>query len=342
MADWAGFERRRALARERGRLRGMGLANYIDAAAGMPQERAVIRVSGHGRVQAVIGTQSSGQGHETSFAQMVVEFLGVPFDAVDVHEGDSELVTLGSGTHSSRSMRFGAIVLAQASQRIVEQGRRIAAALLEASEADIDYAHGRFAVVGTDRSLGLFEVAAAAEAQADGAELEASAENAKPMNTYANGCQVCEVEIDPETGHVTLAAWSEVHDAGRVVNPLLMDGQTHGGIVQGVGQALYEAAVYDRESGQLLSGSLADYAMPRAEQFPPFVLERSEVPALGNAFGIKGTKGGILGAAASVINAVVDALKDYGVTHVEMPATPERIWRTLSAAGVEERHNPSE
>ena len=335
MADWEGFPRRREEARGRGKLRGIGLGNYIETATGIPPERAVIEVSGKGRVQLVLGTQASGQGHETSFAQVVVEFLGIPFDLIDVHEGDSDIVKMGSGSHSSRSMRLGGLLLGQASKQIIEQGKRIAAGLLEASEANIEYARGRFTVAGTDRSLTLFEVAASTpEGKAGRPGLSAASDITRPLPTFPNGCHVCEVELDPATGEVTIERWCAVDDVGRVINPLLVDGQTHGGIVQGVGQAMLEDCVYDPQSGQLLSGSFMDYGMPRADQFPAFELECNEVLAPSNPLGIKGAgEGGMTGAPPALINAIVDALRERGVKHIEMPATPEKVWRAIHQTG---------
>ena len=333
LADWDGFAGRRESARARGRLRGIGLGNYVETATGIPPERALVEVLQEGKVRIVIGTQASGQGHETAFAQLLVDWLGVPFDSVELFTGDTDIVKMGSGSHSSRSMRLGGLLIGQASAEIVEKGKRVAAGVLEAAATDIEFAKGRFTVAGTDRSIGIFEAAAAAQASG-GEKLAASAERTTMLPTFPNGCHVCEVEIDPDTGKVTVVGWGAVDDVGRVINPMMVDGQTHGGIAQGVGQALLEDCVYDRGSGQLLSGSFADYAMPRADVFPEFHLKNNEVPAPNNPLGVKGAgEGGATGAPPAMINAIVDALREYGVRDLEMPATPERVWRAIRARG---------
>jgi len=332
LADWDAFARRREAARKRGKLRGIGLGNYVETATGIPPERAVVEVLEEGKVKIVIGTQASGQGHETAFAQLLVDWLGVPFESVELITGDTDIVKMGSGSHSSRSMRLGGLLIGQASAEIVEKGKRVAARALEAAATDIEFAGGKFTVAGTDRSIGIFEAAGAAEEAPGGDKLAASAERKTMLPTFPNGCHVCEVEIDPDTGSVSIVGWGAVDDVGRVINPMMVDGQTHGGIAQGVGQALLEDCVYDRDSGQLLSGSFADYAMPRADVFPRFHLKNNEVPAPNNPLGVKGAgEGGTTGAPPAMINAIVDALSDYGVRDVEMPATPERVWRAIRA-----------
>ena len=334
LADWAGFPARREAARSRGRLAGIGLANYIETATGIPPERVVVEVLAEGRVRMVIGTQASGQGHETAFAQLFVDWLGVPLESVELVTGDTDIVKMGSGSHSSRSMRLGGFLAGRAVNEIIERGKRVAAHKLEVAAADIEFRGGRFAVAGTDVSLGIFEVAGIAAALPDPQRdaLVASSEITQLLPTFPNGCHVCEVEIDPETGTVTIVRYAGVDDVGRVINPLLVDGQTHGGIAQGVGQALFENCVHDRESGQLLSGSFVDYAMPRADMFPPFLLELNEVPAPNNPLGVKGAgEGGATAAPPAVINAIVDALREFGVAHIEMPATAEKVWRAIQA-----------
>ncbi len=332
LADWDGFAARRQAARARGRLRGIGLGNYVETATGIPPERAVVEVLAEGKVRIVIGTQASGQGHETAFAQLLVEWLGVSFESIELLTGDTDIVKMGSGSHSSRSMRLGGLLIGQAAAEIVEKGKRVAARVLEAAATDIEFANGRFTVAGTDRSIGIFEAAAAAAEQPGHEKLVASAERKTMLPTFPNGCHVCEVEIDPETGNVVIVGWGAVDDVGKVINPMMVDGQTHGGIAQGVGQALLEDCVYDRDSGQLLSGSFADYAMPRADMFPEFRLKNNEVPAPNNPLGVKGAgEGGTTGAPPAMINAVVDALREYGVRDVEMPATPQRVWRAIRA-----------
>ncbi len=327
LGDWEGFPARRDEARRRGKLRGIGLANYVEVTSGFPTERAEIIIRAGGRVDAVIGTLSSGQGHETSFAQLLVEWLGVPFESVNLITGDTDLVSEGGGSHSGRSMRFASIVLCKASDAILEKGKTVAAHLLEVAPGDIEFAAGRFSVKGTDRSVGIFEVAAARP-------LAAAHTETIRVAAFPYGCQVCEVEVDPDTGVVEIARLAAVDDVGRAVNPLILHGQTHGGIAQGAGQALLEECRYDPESGQLLSASFLDYAMPRADHFPEFATELSEVPSPTNPLGIRaGGEGGTTPALASVANAIVDALAEFGVTHIEMPATPERVWRAIRAAG---------
>jgi carbon-monoxide dehydrogenase large subunit len=326
LADWDGFGSRRKASGARGRLRGIGLANYIETATGYPQERGEMEVV-DGAVVLVMGTQSSGQGHETSYAQIVSHWLGVPIETVELRTGDTDFVSMGSGSHSSRSMRLAGHLYRQTTDDIINQGKAVAAEALEAALDDMEFHDGRFTVTGTDRSLGLFEVAAVAERQ--GAPLRAAAEIAAPMPAYPNGCHICEVEVDPETGGVELVAYAGVDDVGTVINPLIVDGQTHGGIAQGVGQALMEDCTHDG-NGQVLAGSLIDYAMPRADQFPGFELEFNPVPAPSTTLGVKGGgEGGATAAPPALINAIVHALSEFGVRHLDMPATPERIWRAI-------------
>jgi carbon-monoxide dehydrogenase large subunit len=326
LADWAGFAARRAAARRRGRYRGIGLGNYIELNTGVPRERAEIRVLPEGRIDVVLGTLSAGQGHETSFAQLMAEWFDVELSQVRLITGDTDVAPVGGGSHSGRSMRMGAVVMARASDEIVEKGKQIAAGLLEAAASDIEFVHGRFTVKGTDRSVGLFEAAAAAP-------LAGAHDETTPLPSYPYGCAVCEVEVDPETGVVEVVRHSSIDDCGRAVNPLILHGQTHGGIAAGVGQALWESCHYDAETGQLLSASFMDYAMPRADQFPAFATEISEIPSTTHPLGMRGGgEGGTTPALAAVANAIVDALAELGVEHIELPATPERVWRALRAA----------
>jgi carbon-monoxide dehydrogenase large subunit len=337
MSDWTGFEARRAEARARGQRRGIGVANYVELNTGAPRERAEITVRAEGRVDVVLGTLSAGQGHETSFAQLVAEWLGVEHAQVRLITGDTDVVSVGGGSHSGRSMRLGAVVMARASDEVVDRGRRIAAWMLEAAPLDIELVRGRFAVKGTDRSVGLFEVAAAA-LQPDAPEdvrgpLAGTGDETMSVPSYPYGTAVCEVEVDPETGEVEIVRYTTVDDVGRAVNPLILHGQTHGGIAAGVGQALWEHCRYDAATGQLLSATLMDYALPRADALPPFATEISEVPSTSNPLGLRGGgEGGTTPALAAVVNAIVDALADLGVEHLEMPATPERIWRAIRAS----------
>jgi aerobic carbon-monoxide dehydrogenase large subunit len=367
LGDWNGFPARKAEAKRRGKCRGIGVANYVDTATGAPRERAEITVHPEGRVDVVIGTVSQGQGHETSFAQLVTEFLGVPLDKARIIAGDTAVVKVGGGAHSGRGMRLGSIVIWNAANKIIEKGKRIAARLLECDPSDVTFQprlsatvhpepfdklrtgfamsdtvegrtpqSGRF--VAGDRSLGLFEVAAAAQNLADLPDdlrgpLADFSDETIGVASFPYGAHVCEVEIDPETGTVEIVNYSAVDDVGRAVNPLIIHGQVHGGIAQGAGQALLEHAYYHPETGQLLAGSFMDYAMPRAENFPFFQTESSEIPCTTHPLGIRPAgEGGTTPALGVVINAVVDALSEFGVKHIEMPATPSRVWRAIQDA----------
>jgi carbon-monoxide dehydrogenase large subunit len=337
LADWTGFEARRAEARARGRYRGIGVASYIEINTGFPRERAHVTVHPEGHVDLVLGTLSSGQGHATSFAQLLAEWLGVELSEVRLVTGDTDVTVVGGGAHSARALRLAAIVMAKASDQIVEKGTRIAAWMLEAAEADIEFAARRFTVKGTDRSVDLFEAAAAARRDHAPAgcrgPLDGLSDETLPQPSFPYGCAVCEVEVDPETGAVDLVRYTTVDDCGRAVNPMILHGQTHGGIAQGVGQALWEHVNYDADSGQLLSATLMDYAVPRADALPSFTTEISEVPSTFHPLGLRGGgEGGTTPALGCVINAIGDALAELGVEHVEMPATPERVWQAIRDA----------
>ena len=332
LGDWQGASARRPASAARGRLHGIGIANYLDLATGAPHERTEMTVLPERRIDVVIGTQDSGQGHETAFGQIVAELLGVPFEAVRLITGDTDIVSVGGGSHSGRSMRLGATILSQAADEIITKGRDIAANVLEAAATDIAYAEGRFTVVGTDRSVGLFDVAGAA-IEVAGGPLAAAAQIEMRKPAFGSGCHVCEVEVDPETGEIEILRYAAVDDVGRAINPLLIDGQTHGGVVQGLGQALMERCVYDPESGQLLSASFMDYAIPRADDMPSFSTKLVEVPSPSNPLGVKpGSEGGTAVSPAVVANAIVDALAPLGVRHIELPATPERVLRAIRDA----------
>ncbi len=337
LADWAGVELRRAEARRRGRYRGVGVASYIELNTGFPRERAHITVRPEGSVDVVLGTLSSGQGHATSFAQLVVEWLGVELSQVHLVTGDTDVTVVGGGAHSARALRLAAVVMATASDQIVAKGRRLAAWLLEAAEADVDFSARRFRVKGTDRSVDLFEVAAAARRhdvpESSRGPLDGLSDETMPMPSFPYGTAVCEVEVDPETGVVEIVGYTSVDDCGRAVNPMILHGQTHGGIAQGVGQALWETCAYDAESGELLSSTLMEYALPRADMLPSFTTEISEVPSTSHPLGLRGGgEGGTTPALGAVVNAICDALAELGVEHVEMPATPERVWHAIQAA----------
>ena len=338
LGDWNGFKKRRAEAKKRGKCRGIGVANYVDISTGVPREKAEILVKPEGVVELVICVTSQGQGHETSFAQLVTEWLGVPIEAVRVIAGDTDRVTVGGGAHSGRGMRLGSIVIKKSSDDVIEKATKIAEHLLETNASDIEFKDGRFTVKGTNHSVGLFDVARAAAERRDlpadlQGPLSAECDKTVAEASFPYGCQVVEVEVDPDTGAVQLVNYAAVDDVGRAVNPLIIHGQVHGGIAQGVGQALMEHAAYDPESGQMLAGSFMDYAMPRASDLLPYVTELSEVPSTTHPLGIRPAgEGGTVPALAVVINAVVDALRDLGVRHVEMPATPQRVWQAIQDA----------
>jgi carbon-monoxide dehydrogenase large subunit len=352
LADYAGFERRRAAAAARGRLRGLGLACYVESSGVAPSrlagalgarlgffEAAEVRVDPEGAVRALVGTHSHGQGHATTFAQILASRLGVPLDRIEIVEGDTDQVPYGTGTFGSRSMAVGGSALDRAAAKIVAKGRRIAAHLLEAAEADLEFRDGAFEVVGTRRRVGFAEVARAAHVPHQypaGLEpgLHEVAFYDPPSFAFSNGAHVCEVEVDPESGEARVVDYRVVDDVGTVINPLVVEGQVHGGLAQGIGQALAEAAVYDGESGQLLSASLLDYVVPRADDLPGFVTETDESqPCTHNPLGAKGCgESGAIGAPPAVMSAVLDALAPLGVADLDMPATPERVWRAIRAA----------
>jgi carbon-monoxide dehydrogenase large subunit len=338
LAHWHDFPARRAEAGRRGRRRGIGIANYVEITSGAPRERTEITVKPEGRVELVMGTMSSGQGHETSFAQLVTEWLGVPFECIDYVAHDTLRVEAGGGSHSGRSMKLAATIVGEATDEIIAKGRRIASFLLETGEVDIEFVHGRYRVAGTDREIGIFDVAAAGAGREDlppdlQGPLAGICDRTLPVASFPYGTQICEVEVDPETGRVEIVGYAAVDDVGRAVNPLILHGQTHGGIAQGVGQAMLEESHYDRQSGQLLAASFMDYAMPRAATLPFLATALSEVPSPTNRLGVRsGGEGGTTPALAAVINAIVDALAEFGVRHIEMPATPERVWRAIQAA----------
>src|SRR5580692_5259135 len=338
LGDWTGFKARRKEARKRGKYRGIGVGTYVDISTGVPREKAEITVSPDGFVELVIGIVSQGQGHETSFAQLVTEWLGVPIECVRFVAGDTDRVTVGGGAHSGRGMRLGSIVIKKSTDGIIDKGLRIAEHLLETAAVDIEFKNGRFAVRGTNHAAGIFEVARAAAERKDlPAELQgplyAACDETVLDASYPYGAHVCEVEVDPGTGKVALINYVAVDDVGRAVNPMIIHGQVHGGIAQGVGQALLEHAHYDPESGQMLAGSLMDYAMPRATDLVNYITEISEVPSSTHPLGIRPAgEGGTVPALAVTVNAIVDALSDLGVRHVEMPATPERVWRAIQDA----------
>jgi carbon-monoxide dehydrogenase large subunit len=336
LGRWDDFPQRRRAAARSGKRRGIGIANYIEFTTGAPREWTKITVLPEGRVDVAIGTLSSGQGHRTSFAQLVTDWLGVPFDCVNLIQGDTDIVPVGGGSHSGRSMRLAGIVIGNASDALIAKAKRIAAHVLEAAEHDIEFTRGNFLVKGTDRSIGIFDVAREALGRNDlvgelSGPLAAESDETVTVGGCPYGSHVCEVEVDLELGTVEIVGYAAVDDVGRAVNPRILHGQTHGAIAQGIGQALNEDCVYDRNSAQLLSGSFMDYAIPRARDLPSFATEISEVPARNNPLGVRaGGEGGTTPALAAVVNAIVDALKEFGVSHLEMPVTPERVWRVTS------------
>ena len=335
LADWDGFPARRLASRAAGKYRGIGLGTYVESQSGSPFEEAVVHVRPEGLLEVEIGTLSSGQGHETSYAQLLADWLGVENHRVHLVTGDTDRNKFAAGSHSGRSIRLASITMHAASQRIIEKGLRIAAHLLETAEADIAFAEGRFTVSGTDRAVDLFAIAAAAERDARLPEelrgsLKGMGDVVSRISSFPHGWHVAEVEIDPETGKVELARYTAIDDVGRAVNPMIIHGQTHGGITQGMGQALMEHCVVDAESGQPLAGSFMDYAMPRAGDLPFFATDLSKVPSTTHPLGFRGGgEGGITPALGVITNAVVDALAEFGVTHIEMPATPEKVWRAM-------------
>ena len=337
-ADWQGFAARREKSKAAGKLRGIGMATYIESCAGGEEEVAELRVESDGGVAIVVGTQSNGQGHATAYAQLVADQLGIEPARVRLIQGDTDQMPYGGATAGSRSLNAGGHAILNAGTKVIAKGRRIAAVLLESAEVDIEFGDGHFSVTGTDRVLSFNDVAAAAYDSDVAEELGefGFAERAHfrpPSATYPNGCHICELEVDPETGTIDLLSYKVVDDFGRIVNPLLVEGQIHGGVAQGLGQALHEHVVYDPDSGQLLSGSLVDYTLPRADHLPEIDCKFIEVPCRTNPLGVKGAgEAGAIAAPAAVMNALMDALAPRGVTHIDMPATPLAVWQALQNA----------
>ncbi|MAP18810.1 MAG: carbon monoxide dehydrogenase [Aurantimonas sp.] len=328
-ANWGSFETRREAARKNGKLRGIGFATYVEACAFPGSEPAYVELTHDGRIELKIGTQTNGQGHATAYAQFVAEALKLDYDRIDVRQGDTDETPTGGGTGGSRSIPLGAVSVRRASQSLAEKLKKLAADELEAAATDIELEGGEARIVGTDRAIDFAALAAAAKSDDD---RKAVGEFKQDEATYPNGTHVCEVEIDPETGMTELLSYTICDDFGVTVNPILLAGQIHGGVAQGIGQALIENAVYD-ETGQLVTASFMDYAMPRAWDFPYFDFQTRNVPSTTNALGIKGAgEAGTIGAAPAVMNAVVDALRPAGVAHIDMPATPLRVWEALQAA----------
>jgi carbon-monoxide dehydrogenase large subunit len=330
-ADWRGFAKRKEESKRRGKLRGRGVSVYLEWTGAIPTETVDIEVSADGTVIVFSGTQAMGQGLETSYSQLVQELFGVEIAKISIIQGDTDRAT-GVGSVGSRSAFVGGSALVAAGRKMIARGRELAAEILEAAASDIEFRNGRFYIAGTDRSIALADVAKGQDRQV----VRVSATETPSTPSWPNGAQVVEVEVDPETGEATLARSATCDDIGRIINHAIVEGQVHGGIAQGAGQALYEAAVYDQDSGQLLSGSLMDYCVPRADQFPPMHATFDEsVPCKTNLLGVKGCgELGTIGAAPAVVHAVLDALHERGVLHLEMPLTPEKVWRALRATQV--------
>ena len=337
LADWNGFGARRAASERNGKRRGRALAFLIEQ-GGVFNERMELRFDPGGTVTIVAGTFSHGQGHATTFAQLVSEWLGAPFEAIRFVQGDTDQVPFGRGTYAARSSMLGGSALKAAADAIIEKAKPMAATLMEAALGDVEFRDGHFRIVGTDKALSMMDVAKAFYYRMGitdrfGLGLEASGTAATEPPNFPNGCHACEVEVDPLTGEVALERYCAVDDVGRAINPMICEGQVHGGLAQGIGQALMEHAAYDRASGQLIAGSFMDYAMPRAENFCDFATELEEIPAKTNPLGVKGIgEAGCVASPPAVINAILDALQPLGVDHIDMPATAGKVWATLRGA----------
>jgi carbon-monoxide dehydrogenase large subunit len=336
-ADVKGFKQRKRESKKRGKLRGLGIGSYLEVTAPPNKEMGGIRFENNGDVTIVTGTLDYGQGHAAPFAQVLSDRLGVPFDKIKLLQGDSDQLLAGGGTGGSRSMYASGTAIVEGAEKVVEQGKQIAGFVLEASAGDIEFARGRFTIAGTDRSIGIMELA---EKLRGGLKLPEGLPNTLSVkhvsegmpSVFPNGCHVAEVEVDPDTGVIEVVSYKSVNDFGTIINPLLVAGQVHGGVVQGIGQALMENTAYD-DQGQLLTGSFMDYAMPRAADMPEIEFVSHPVPAQLNPLGVKGCgEAGCAGALTSMMNAIADALSDYGVKNIEMPATPERVWNAIQEA----------
>ncbi len=335
-ADWAGFEARRATSADNGRLRGIGLAYYVEVCSGFGSEETHVKFERDGRVTVLMGTQSTGQGHETSFGQIIADELNIDLDDIDIVQGDTEKIPTGDGTAGSRSMVIGGSAIVRTVGSIIDAGKRQAGEMLEAATEDIEFDAGEFRIVGTDRALSLREVALSSyEEPADSVTpgLSSSEAFTPRGGTFPNGCHICEIEVDPDTGSYDILRYTVEDDVGVVINPLLLEGQIVGGIAQGLGQACSEYAVYDEESGQLLSATFMDYTMPRADWIPEIDFHYTEVPSPRNPLGVKGAgEAGTIGAAPAFVSAVLDAVRPRGLNHVDMPVTPHALWEALHQA----------
>ena len=329
--DWANFESRRATSARAGRKRGIGMAYYMEATGGADSERAEIRFADDGFVDVYVGTQSTGQGHETAYVQLTADQLGIDGDKIRVKQGDTDAIPTGGGTGGARSLYSEGQAILVTAASVIEKGRQAASEALEAAIADITFENGRFTIAGTDRGMDILQLAAAQRARGGTATQLDAAEIAKiGVHTFPNGCHMAEIEVDPDTGSIAVLRYIVCDDVGKAVNPMIVRGQVHGGVAQGFGQAVMEHTAYDPASGQLLSGSLMDYALPRAADLPDIEVDLIEVPCASNPLGVKGAgEAGAVGSPPAVINALVDALNGRAI---DMPATPERVWKTLQAA----------
>ncbi|MBV9154069.1 MAG: molybdopterin-dependent oxidoreductase, partial [Alphaproteobacteria bacterium] len=333
-----GFAARRREAAERGKLRGLGIACFLETSRGTPGERAEIRFEPDSRIALVLGTQSNGQGHETSFPQIAADLLGLPIAVFRFVQADTDTVKSGNGHGGARSMHMGGTALHQTAQMVLSKGRAIAAHLLQADASEVRFSAGRFTVGSGERGIDLLALAEAARDATnlpDGMtpSLDADAYNDSDIFTFPNGCHAAEIEIDPETGMAALERYTAIDDYGRLINPMLTAGQVQGGLAQGIGQALIEHTVYDEQSGQLLSGSFMDYALPRADDLSPLDVTLAELPTAVNPLGVKGAgQAGCIAAPQTIVNAILDALAPLGIDHIDMPATPERVWRAIKNA----------
>lgn len=335
--DYAGFAARRAASARSGRKRGIGMAYYLEATGGDPTERAEIRFADDGFVDVYVGTQSTGQGHETAYVMLTADRLGIDGDKIRVKQGDTDTIPEGGGTGGARSLYSEGQAILATTATVIEKGKRAASEALEASPADIVFEGGRFSIVGTDRGIDILSLAETQRKKAAAGEqatlLDAAEIAEIKTHTFPNGCHMAEVEVDPETGTIKLQRYIVCDDVGKAVNPLIVRGQVHGGVAQGFGQAVLERTEYEASSGQLLSGSYMDYALPRAGDLPDIEVDLIEVPCVSNPLGVKGAgEAGAVGSPPAMINAIIDALAESGVTHVDMPATPERVWKALELA----------
>jgi len=337
-ADVKGFARRKRESRKRGKVRGLGVGSFLEVTAPPSKEMGGIRFEADGTITITSGTLDYGQGHAAPFAQVLGERLGVPFERIRLLQGDSDELLAGGGTGGSKSIMHSGTAIVEASAKVIEQGKQIASHILEASAADIEFAQGRFVIAGTDRAIGIMELAERLRAGLKLPEGVPSTLDVRHVSegpgasTYPNGCHVCEVELDPDTGVIEVVKYVSVNDFGTVINPLIVEGQLHGGVIQGVGQALMEMTVYDGE-GQFLTGSFMDYALPRANDSPEVTVINHPVPAKTNVLGVKGCgEAGCAGSLTSVMNAIAHALSEFGIRHLDMPATPYRVWRAIQDA----------